>query len=61
VKNNLTEYRTMTQKRVSNRTQEIKAMMAEDVDFLRPLVRSVIQKFLEAEMAEAVRAQRRGR
>jgi hypothetical protein len=59
VKNNLTEYRTMTQKRVSNRTQEIKAMMAEDVDFLRPLVRSVIQKFLEAEMAEAVR--RRGR
>jgi transposase-like protein len=51
----------MTQKRVSNRTQEIKAMMAEDVDFLRPLVRSVIQELLEAEMAEAVRAQRRGR
>jgi hypothetical protein len=45
VKNNLTEYRTMTQKAVSSGTTDIKAMMAEDVSFLRPLVRSLIQNF----------------
>src|SRR4249919_197003 len=33
-------------------------MMAEDADFLRPVVRSVIQEFLEAEMAEAVGAEK---
>jgi putative transposase len=48
----------MTQKRIDNGTQEIKAMMAEDTDFLRPLVRTVIQEFLEAEMAEAVGAEK---
>ena len=53
-----TEYRTMIQKRVNKGTKEIKAMMAEDADFLRPLVRSVIQEFLEAEMAEAVGAEK---
>jgi hypothetical protein len=31
-------------------------MMAEDGDFLRPMVRAVIEEFLEAEMAEAVGA-----
>ena len=49
--NNQLKYRTMTQRRVNKETKEIKAMMAEDADFLRPLVRSVIQEFLEAEMA----------
>jgi hypothetical protein len=58
--NNQLKYRTMTHKRVNKETKEIKAMMAADVDFLRPLVRSVIQEFLEAEMAGPVRAQRRG-
>jgi putative transposase len=48
----------MTQKRIEKGTQEIKAMMAEDTDFLRPLVRTVIQEFLEAEMAEAVGAEK---
>ena len=48
----------MTQKRIDKGTQEIKAMMAEDTDFLRPLVRTVIQEFLEAEMAEAVGAEK---
>jgi putative transposase len=57
-KNQPTEYRTMTQKRVNRATKEIKAMMAEDADFLRPLVRSVIQEFLEAEMAAAVGAEK---
>ena len=33
-------------------------MMAEDADFLRPLVRTVIQEFLQAEMAEAVGAKK---
>jgi hypothetical protein len=28
-------------------------MMAQEADFLRPLVRTVIQEFLEAEMVEA--------
>ena len=46
----------------SNRTiSEIKAMMGEDGDFLRPMVRTVIQEFLEAEMAEAVGAEKRER
>jgi putative transposase len=48
----------MTQKRVNKGTKEIKAMMAEDADFLRPLVRSVIQEFLEAEMAAAIGAEK---
>ena len=48
----------MTQKRDNKGTQEIKAMIAEDGDFLRPLVRSVIQEFLEADMAETVGAQK---
>ena len=32
-RNNQLRYRTMTQKRVENGSQEIKAMMAEDTDF----------------------------
>jgi transposase-like protein len=48
----------MTQKRVSRGSKEIQAMMAEDADFLRPLVRSVIQEFLEAEMAAAIGAEK---
>jgi transposase-like protein len=52
--NNQTEYRTMTQKKSNRTPAEIKAMMAEDGEFLRPMVRAVIQEFLEVEMAEAV-------
>ena len=59
--NNQLKYRTMTQKRFSKGTKEIKVMMAEDVDFLRPLVRSVIQEFLEAEMSEAIGAEKGAR
>ena len=33
-------------------------MVAEDANFLRPLVRSVIQEFLEAEMTEAIAAEK---
>src|SRR5215510_3380374 len=56
--NNQTEYRTMTRKNANRTLQEIKAMMGEDGEFLRPMVRAVIQEFLEAEMAEAVGAQK---
>ena len=56
--NNQLKYRTMTQRRVNKETKEIKAVMAEDADFLRPLVRSVMQEFLEAEMAVAVGAEK---
>jgi hypothetical protein len=40
------------------RTWTYQAMMAEDGDFLRPIVRTVIQEFLEAEMTEAIGAQK---
>ena len=33
-------------------------MMAEDGNFLRPIARTVIQEFLEAEMTEAIGAQK---
>jgi transposase-like protein len=53
-----TEYRTMTREDNNQRVSQIKAMMAEDGDFLRPMVRAVIQEFLEAEMAQAVGAEK---
>ena len=53
-----TEYRTMTRKESNGTFKEIKAMMAEDDEFLRPVVRTVIQEFLEAEMAEAIGAEK---
>jgi len=48
----------MTRKDNNRTISEIKAMMAEDGEFLRPMVRAVIQEFLEAEMAEAVGAEK---
>ena len=60
--NNQTEYRTMTRKNSNRSAKEIKAFMAEDGDFLRPMVRTIIQEFLEAEMARGGRrAERRAR
>ena len=56
--NNQTEYRTMTRKHSNSTLKEIKRMIAEDGEFLRPMVRAVIQEFLEAEMAEAVGAEK---
>ena len=55
---NQTEYRTMTRKKSNRTPAEIKAMMAEDGEFLRPMVRAVIQEFLEAEMTEAIGAEK---
>ena len=48
----------MTRKHSNRTIREIKAMMAEESDFLRPMVRTVIQEFLEAEMAEAIGAEK---
>ena len=56
--NNQTEYRTMTRKDSNRTLKEIKAMMGEDGEFLRPMVHAVIQEFLEAEMAEAIGAEK---
>ena len=48
----------MTRKRDKQGTEEIKAMIAREGDFLRPLVRTVVQEIMEAEMSEAVGAQK---
>ena len=48
----------MTRKKINRTSAEIKAIMAEEGDFLRPIVRTVIGKFLEAEMSEAIGAQK---
>ena len=48
----------MTRKNGDRSLAEIKALLEEESDFLRPMVRAVIQEFLEAEMAEAVGAQK---
>ena len=48
----------MTRKKSNRTTDEIKALMAEDGEFLRAMVRTVIQEFLEAEMSETIGAQK---
>ena len=58
MKTSLTEYRTITRKNGNRSLAEIKALLEEESDFLRPMVRAVIQEFLEAEMAEAVGAEK---
>ncbi|MCC2662222.1 MAG: hypothetical protein K0R41_368 [Geminicoccaceae bacterium] len=34
--------------------EEVKALLSEDQDFLRPLVQAVLQELLEAEMTAAL-------
>ena len=48
----------MTRKDSNKSVGEIKALLGQESDFLRPIVRTVIQEFLEAEMAEGVAAQK---
>jgi putative transposase len=36
--------------------EEVKALLGEDRDFLRPLVEAVLQELLEAEMSDALGA-----
>ena len=48
----------MTRKQDSAKRVNWKALMAEQEDFLRPLVREVVQQVLEAEMDEALGAEK---
>ena len=50
--------RTTTQKKITPRLSEIKELMAGEEDFLRPLIGLVVQEVLEAEMNEALGAQK---
>jgi transposase-like protein len=47
---------TMPQGKLRPTLAEVKALLAEDRDFLRPLVQAVLQELLEAEMTEALGA-----
>ena len=48
----------MTRSKDKTRLEEVKALLAEDRDFLRPLVQAVLQELLEAEMTEALGAEK---
>jgi hypothetical protein len=49
---------TMTKKRGKSGTIDVKGIVAEDEEFLRALVRAALQEVLEAEMTEAVGAEK---
>lgn len=48
----------MTRRKNKARLEEVKALLAADRDFLRPLVQAVLQELLEAEMTEALGAEK---
>ena len=48
----------MTKGQGKSGTIEVKALLAEDEEFLRALVRTALQEVLEAEMTEALGARR---
>jgi putative transposase len=47
---------TMPRGKLRPTLAEVKALLAEDQDFLRPLVQAVLQELLEAAMTEALGA-----
>jgi len=47
---------TMTQEKGTSARANLKALMAEDKDFLREIVRETMQQLLEAEMTDALGA-----
>ena len=49
---------TMTKRHVKGEATALKAILSEDDDFLRSAVRTAIQAALEAEMTEALAAER---
>jgi putative transposase len=49
---------TMPRDKLRPTLEEVKALLAEDQDFLRPLVQAVLQELLEAGMAEALGAEK---
>jgi hypothetical protein len=48
----------MTRRQNSAKQMDWKAMMAEQQDFLRPLIQEVLQQVMEAEMDEALGAEK---
>src|SRR5438874_519527 len=54
----LARMHTMTKKQGKSGTIDIKAVLAEDEEFLRALVRMALQEVLEAEMTEALGAEK---
>ena len=48
----------MTRRQNSAKQMDWKAMMAEQKDFLRPLIQEVLQQVMEAEMDEALGAEK---
>jgi putative transposase len=48
----------MTRKQVSIDTETMKGLLAQQEDFLKPLVEAVVQEVLEAEMSEALGAEK---
>jgi putative transposase len=49
---------TMPRGKLRPTLEEVKALLVEDRDFLRPLVQAVVQELLEAEMTEALGAEK---
>src|SRR5207248_81044 len=54
----LARMHTMTKRQGKTGTIDVKAVLAEDEEFLRALVRTALQEVLEAEMTEAVGAEK---
>src|SRR6516162_6235648 len=54
----LARMHTMTKRQGKSGTIDIKAVLAEDEEFLRALVRTALQEVLEAEMTEALGAEK---
>jgi putative transposase len=50
--------RTTTRKKLTPKLKEIKELLAEEEDYLCPLVGLVVQEVLEAEMSEVLGAQK---
>ena len=48
----------MTKRQAKSGTIDVKALLAEDEEFLRTLVRAALQEVLEAEMTEALGAEK---
>src|SRR5438309_10686643 len=49
---------TMTKRQGKSGTIDVKALLSEDQEFLRALVRTALQEVLEAEMTEALGAEK---
>src|SRR6201987_3068510 len=54
----LARMHTMTKRQVKSGTIDVKALLVEDDEFLRALVRTALQEVLEAEMSEVLGAEK---